>query len=96
MTDPADSYGRHAYQVQEPVQKYPTEPKVKASTGAATVTAGGTPIVVAQIIDDLFLDGPGPAAVPPLYLGLISAVLVAASAWYAGWRAPHVERGQGG
>jgi hypothetical protein len=71
---------------------YPTEPKVKAAATAGTVAAGSAPIVIAQIIDDLFLDGPGPDAVPPLYLGLISAVLVAVSSWYAGWSAPHVDR----
>ena len=94
MTEAADSYGRHAYPVQEAVVKYTTEPKVKFSTAAGASAAGLVTPVLIRIADDLFLDGDGPATVPIEYVGLLSAVVVAACSWAAGYWAPHVERNQ--
>lgn len=72
--------------------KYATEPKVKASTAAGAGAAAIITPAIVQLIDDLFLDGPGPDAVPAVYVGVIGGAVVAVCAWAAGWLAPHVDR----
>ena len=94
MTEAADSYGRHAYPVQEAVVKYTTEPKVKASAAGATGAAALITPALLYLIDDLLLDGEGPATVPYVYAALIGGAIVAVCSWAAGYWAPHVERNQ--
>lgn len=76
--------------------KFGTEPKVKAAAGAATGAAALITPVLVRIIDDLLLDGNGPATLPIEYVGLIGGVTVAVCSWAAGWLAPHVDRIQAG
>lgn len=70
---------------------YPTEPKVQAAAagaGAGAIIAG----FLVWGIDGIWYDG-GNIDVPLPVTGFVTLVVSAGLAWFAGYRARHVERG---
>lgn len=90
MSD-TDSYGRHAYQVQQATTKHAIEPKVKAAVGGVVTGAGAIAPFLLYLID-VWLFGGGEFDVPLQVVGFVEFVVGGACAWVGGYWAPHVER----